>query len=47
MSSIEAGQRVFRVKSEALYDISIRLGEPFEKAVDRIMDTPGRVIVSG
>ncbi|MFC3285771.1 KpsF/GutQ family sugar-phosphate isomerase [Litchfieldella rifensis] len=47
MSSIEVGRRVFEVQASALQSAASRLGESFDQAVGMILDTPGRVIVSG
>jgi len=47
MSSIQVGQQVFEVQAEALRATASRLGISFDGAVEMILDTPGRVIVSG
>lgn len=47
MSSIEVGRQVFEVQAEALRSTASRLGESFDRAVGMILDTQGRIIVSG
>jgi len=47
MSSIQVGQRVFKVEADALQAAANRLGTSFDQAVSMILDTSGRVIVSG
>jgi arabinose-5-phosphate isomerase len=47
MSSIQVGQQVFKVQAEALLGTASKLGISFDRAVSMILDTPGRVIVSG
>ena len=44
---IATGRRVLRMESEALADIERRLGEQFARAVELIVESPGRIIVSG
>ncbi|UYG06322.1 KpsF/GutQ family sugar-phosphate isomerase [Halomonas sp. M4R1S46] len=47
MSSIHIGQQVFKVEADALQATANRLGTSFDQAVGMILDTSGRVIVSG
>lgn len=47
MSSIEVGRLVFEVQSTALQSTASRLNESFDQAVKMILETSGRVIVSG
>lgn len=47
MSSIQVGQQVFEVQASALRITANRLGVSFDQAVGMILDTPGRVIVTG
>ncbi len=44
---IESGKRVIRIEKEALAAVEERIGENFAKAVQFILDRPGRVIVTG
>lgn len=47
MSSIDVGKEVFRVQAQALEATAHRLNGTFDQAVQMILDTTGRVIVSG
>ncbi|MBD3896222.1 KpsF/GutQ family sugar-phosphate isomerase [Halomonas sp. ML-15] len=47
MSSIEIGRRVFEVQASALQESGSRIDDSFDKAVAMILETTGRVIVSG
>jgi arabinose-5-phosphate isomerase len=47
MSSIDVGKEVFRVQAQALEATAHRLNGSFDQAVKMILDTSGRVIVSG
>lgn len=47
MSSIQAAQQVFNFQASALQGAASRLGASFDKAVSFILNTSGRVIVSG
>jgi arabinose-5-phosphate isomerase len=44
---LKEARRVLRVESEAIAEVAERLGEEFERAVDIIHRSTGRVIVSG
>jgi arabinose-5-phosphate isomerase len=44
---IESGKNVIRIEKEAIAAIEERIGENFAKAVQLILDRPGRVIVTG
>lgn len=44
---IEEALRVLNFKSAALLEVGLSLGKPFLKALDLLMQTQGRVIVSG
>ena len=44
---IESGKRVIRIEKEAIAAVEERIGENFAKAVQLILDRPGRVIVTG
>ena len=44
---IESGKRVIRIEKEAIAAVEERIGENFAKAVQFILDRPGRVIVTG
>ena len=44
---IELGKQVFQQQAVALVQISSRIGEEFERAVNLMLNTRGRVIVSG
>ncbi len=44
---IESGKRVIRIEKEAIAAVEERIGENFSKAVQLILDCPGRVIVTG
>jgi arabinose-5-phosphate isomerase len=44
---IETGRRVIRIEKEAIAAVEERIGENFRKAVEIIMQRPGRVIVTG
>lgn len=44
---IETGKRVIRIEKEAIAAVEERIGEDFAKAVQLILDRPGRVIVTG
>lgn len=46
-SIIESGKRVIRIEKEAIADVEERIGENFAKAVQLILERPGRVIVTG
>ncbi|PMR69374.1 KpsF/GutQ family sugar-phosphate isomerase [Halomonas heilongjiangensis] len=47
MSSIEAGKKVFQIQSDALKMTAARLGATFDAAVEMMLGTQGRIIVSG
>ena len=47
MSSINVGKEVFEVQARALEAAATRLDGAFDKAVNMILETPGRVVVSG
>ena len=44
---IESGKQVIRIEKEAIAAVEERIGENFAKAVQLILDRPGRVIVTG
>src|SRR5690554_112883 len=47
MSSIEVGKQVFQAQGAALLAAGERLNGVFDQAVKMVLETPGRVIVSG
>lgn len=47
MTVINEARRVIRVEADALAAMADRIDESFERAIDVIMASPGRVIVSG
>lgn len=47
MSSLSVGREVFEVQAEALRTTAEKLSQEFDQAVDMILSTSGRVIVSG
>ena len=47
MTAIEEARRVIRVEADALAAMADRIDASFERAIDVIMTSPGRVIVSG
>ena len=47
MKSIDAAKALLRAESSALSDLERRLGTSFERAVDLIATTKGKVIVTG
>lgn len=47
MSSIKVGKEVFKVQASALAATATRLDSTFDQAVDMILETSGRVVVSG
>lgn len=47
MSSINVGKEVFEVQARALEAAATRLNGAFDQAVKMILETPGRVIISG
>lgn len=47
MSSINVGKEVFEVQARALEAAAARLNGAFDQAVNMILETPGRVIISG
>ena len=47
MTLIREAQRVIRVEAEALVAMADRIDTAFERAIDLISDSPGRVIVCG
>lgn len=47
MPILESAKKVIRIEREALYEMEERIGESFEKAVKLILNSKGRVIVSG
>jgi len=47
MTAIEEARRVIRVESDALVAMADRIDESFERAIDVILRSSGRVIVSG
>lgn len=47
MASVDLGKRVFELQAEALKATAGRLNEVFDQAVSMLLNTPGRVIVSG
>jgi arabinose-5-phosphate isomerase len=44
---LESARRVIRMEAAAVAALEQRLGEPFVRAVEALLDAPGRVIVSG
>jgi len=44
---LESARRVIRMEAAAVAALEQRLGEPFVRAVEAMLDAPGRVIVSG
>ncbi|HXC25239.1 MAG TPA: KpsF/GutQ family sugar-phosphate isomerase [Gemmatimonadaceae bacterium] len=46
-TTLERGRRVLRMESEAIAEAARRLDDAFEKAVEMIAQSPGRVIVCG
>jgi arabinose-5-phosphate isomerase len=47
MTVIDEARRVIRVEAQALSAMADRIDDSFEKAIDLILRSPGRVIVSG
>lgn len=47
MSSVGVGKEVFEVQARALEAAAARLNGAFDQAVNMILETPGRVIISG
>lgn len=47
MTAIEEARRVIRVEAQALSAMADRIDDSFEKAIDLILESTGRVIVSG
>jgi arabinose-5-phosphate isomerase len=47
MTAIDEARRVIRVEADALSAMADRIDESFERAIDVIVGSPGRVIVSG
>lgn len=47
MSSLSVGKRVFEWQAEAVKATGERLNDAFDQAVNMVLTTPGRVIVSG
>lgn len=47
MTLIEKARRVIRVEADALTAMANRIDDSFERAIDLILASPGRVIVSG
>ncbi|MGM0855830.1 MAG: KpsF/GutQ family sugar-phosphate isomerase [Pseudomonadota bacterium] len=47
MSSIDVGKEVFRVQAQALEAAANRLNGTFDQAVNMVLETSGRVVVSG
>jgi arabinose-5-phosphate isomerase len=47
MSNVSVGKNVFELQAEALRATAERLNGEFDQAVDMVLSTPGRVIVSG
>ena len=47
MSNIAVGKQVFEVQAKALESAASRLGDTFDQAISLILETKGRVIVSG
>lgn len=47
MSNVSVGKNVFELQAEALKATAGRLNGEFDQAVDMVLSTPGRVIVSG
>lgn len=47
MNLIEEAKRVFEVESNAIRDLSDRVGEEFTRAVEALGQCPGKVIVTG
>ena len=45
--SIASAKRVIRIEAEALHTLSENIGQEFEKAVDLVVKSKGRVIVTG
>ena len=47
MSILESAKRVIRIEREALHEMENRIGDNFENAVKLILQSEGRVIVTG
>ena len=47
MTVIDEARRVIRVEAQALSAMADRIDESFEQAIDLILGSSGRVIVSG
>ncbi len=47
MPILESAKKVIRIEREALHEMENRIGENFEKAVRLILNSKGRVIISG
>ena len=45
--SLATAERVLRIESEAIAGLVVRLGEPFERAVEVLFACAGRVVVTG
>ncbi len=45
--TVERARRVLRIEAQAITALAQRLGQEFEKALDLIVETPGKVIVTG
>ncbi|MGH6914143.1 MAG: KpsF/GutQ family sugar-phosphate isomerase, partial [Geminicoccales bacterium] len=46
-ATLAAGRRVLRAEADALIDLADALDDRFDRAVDRIAATRGRVVVTG
>jgi arabinose-5-phosphate isomerase len=46
-ASVDAGRRVLRAEADALIDLARSLDERFERCVEMIAATRGRVVVTG
>jgi len=47
MNSIKRAREVLEIEAQAIKDLKARIGKNFEKALDLILKTKGRVVVSG
>ncbi len=47
MSTVENAKQVLRIEAEAILNLVEKIGDEFEKAVDAILNSSGRVILTG
>jgi arabinose-5-phosphate isomerase len=47
MSQLETGRRVLRTEAEAILTLADRLGPAFDRAVELIVSSPGKVVLTG